>query len=87
MIGGPHRQLYYANAGDNERDLPADVGHACKSIAGMDIEDIFHGEGRTNEVSSVGVYHAFWLASRPRSLFHRVPRQQRSPWGKRVEKY
>lgn len=41
---------------------PTNISHARKLVAGMDVEYVFDGERRAEEVSSVSVYDAFGLA-------------------------
>jgi hypothetical protein len=41
---------------------PADVSHAGKAVVGVDIEDVFDGEGAAEEVPGCGVHDAFGFA-------------------------
>jgi hypothetical protein len=59
---------------------PADISHACESIVGMDIENVFHGQGRAEKVSAGGMHDAFWFASGSGSL-QTNDDERRSLWG------
>lgn len=41
---------------------PANIGHAGKLIIGVDIEDIFYSQGRTEQVTASRVYDTLRLA-------------------------
>jgi hypothetical protein len=41
---------------------PANISHACETVVGVDVEDIFDSEGCTEEISACGVDHALRFA-------------------------
>lgn len=41
---------------------PSNVGHTGKAVTFVHVEDVFHGEGGTEEVASGGVDDTFGLA-------------------------
>ena len=47
---------------------PANVSHAGELVVWVDIEDVFDGQGSTEEVSSGGMDDALGLASRSGGL-------------------
>ena len=48
---------------------PSNVGHACETIAGVDVKDVFDSQGGTEQIATGGVNDTFGLASRARGLW------------------
>jgi hypothetical protein len=42
---------------------PANIGHASKLVIRVEVEDIFHGQGYTKQVSTCRVHDTLRLAS------------------------
>src|ERR1700677_2078211 len=43
---------------------PTDIGHASKPVIRVEVENVFHGQGCTKQVSTCRVHDTLWLASR-----------------------
>ena len=43
---------------------PTNIGHASKPVIRMEVEDVFHGQGCTKQISTCRVHHTLRLASR-----------------------
>ena len=47
---------------------PTDISHAGELVLGVDIENVFEGQGSSEEITSSGVNDTLWLASGSRGL-------------------
>ena len=51
-------QKYVRVSGD-----PTNIGHASKPVIRVEVEDVFYGQGCTEQVSTCRVHDALWFAS------------------------
>ena len=47
---------------------PADIGHTGELVLGVNIEDIFEGQGGAEKITSSGVHYTLWFSSGSRGL-------------------